>query len=125
MRKRRNLERVPRERAGAFLVATMLALCALVLGGCSAPYRTARIESRARDSESGTVYFVEIRRGRDVPGRLGDELSTEDEVTTVIVCNDRTPELCVRVLPDTLRTVDETRAWAQRLNVTLDAQASE
>ncbi|UJR84277.1 Hypothetical protein I5071_63550 [Sandaracinus amylolyticus] len=103
----------------------MLALCALVLGGCSAPYRTARIESRARDSESGTVYFVEIRRGRDVPGRLGDELSTEDEVTTVIVCNDRTPELCVRVLPDTLRTVDETRAWAQRLNVTLDAQASE
>lgn len=78
-------------------------------------------------TENALVMPFIAALGYDVfdPTEVTPELSTNDEVTTVIVCNDRTPEVCVRVLPDTLRTVEETRAWAQRLNETLDAQTRE
>ncbi|AKF08977.1 hypothetical protein DB32_006126 [Sandaracinus amylolyticus] len=105
------------------MLAIVVAIAAFVPACAAAPYRTARIEGTAQDGETGTVYFVEVRRGRHVPNGTGDELNTDDEVTAVIVCNDRTPEVCVRVLPDTLRTAEETRAWAQRLNATIDAQS--
>lgn len=115
---------VPRFASRLHWPTILLASLAVLPACAAAPYRTARIEDHARDRETGTVYFVEIRRGRQVLNGTGDELNTDDEVTAVIVCNDRTPEVCVRVLPDTLRTVEETRAWAERLNSTIDAQSA-
>ncbi len=47
-------------------VGTLALALLAALPACAGAYRTSRIEALATDQETGTAYFVEVRRGREV-----------------------------------------------------------
>lgn len=97
-------------------IAVISILCALSIFsfGCAGGFRQARIEAVQRVDDTGTVYAFELRHGRAI--REGAVVRDEpDEFVTVIVCNDRTPDVCVRIVPRAISTPEERRAFFQQL----------
>lgn len=95
---------------------------ALALGSSACAHRRApRIQQVARDDDSQTIYFAEIGPANRTSAD-GTHAVADDDVTAIIACNSRTPEVCIRITPATM-SAGELRAWSEQLNRTLEAAA--